>query len=373
MSKNFSEKREHFISRAKLLHGNKYSYDKVDYKSAINKVCISCPIHGDFWQSPHGHLKGNGCPRCHNKEYDTEKFISEAEIIHKGKYDYSKVEYVNIDSKVCIICPEHGEFWQTPYSHLKGQGCRQCVGTAPHTNETFINKALLIHKGKYDYSLVNYVNNHTKVSIICPLHGEFQQTPHIHLRGCGCYLCNGTPQKSREQFINEAKNIHGNKYDYRKVEYTSTHDKVCIICPIHGEFYQEAKSHILGAGCPHCKDSTLEKEVREALELNGISYQAQHKFSWLKWKKQMSVDFYLPSHNVVIECQGGQHFEPIDHFGGEPRFVLTKQQDRHKREECEKRGLTVIYYSHHSNGETPYDTINEIGQLILEINLHKKV
>ena len=187
---------EEFISKAKSVHGDKYDYSKVEYVNTSTPVCIICPIHGEFWQTPNHHLGGNECPKCTHQSYKhtTESFIEEAKKVHGDKYDYSKVEYANSHTKVCIICPEHGEFWQTPTNHMKGRGCPSCKAAKISnmrisSREHFIKKAIKVHGCKYDYSKVNYVNSSTKVCIICPEHGEFWQTPNQHLRGNGCRLC----------------------------------------------------------------------------------------------------------------------------------------------------------------------------------------
>ena len=116
------------IAKAKLVHGDKYDYSKVDYVKDYIKVCIICPEHGEFWQRPHAHLQGQGCPKCKSKKQTctTDEFIAKAKKIHGDKYDYSKVDYSNAHTKVCIICPNHGEFWQTPNNHLRGHGCPKC-------------------------------------------------------------------------------------------------------------------------------------------------------------------------------------------------------------------------------------------------------
>ena len=196
-----------------------------------------------------------------SKKLTTEEFIEKAREVHGDKYDYSKVEYVNTHVKVCIICPKHGEFWQTPHDHLKSE-CKECYnekrGDLSRSNaEEFIKKAKLIHGDKYDYSKVNYLNNRTNVIIICPIHGEFTQTPNTHLNGSGCYQCNkhngGVKQKfNKDFFIEKSKKIHNNKYDYSKVNYKNINKKVCIICPIHGEFTQTPYNHLKGSGCPLC-------------------------------------------------------------------------------------------------------------------------
>ena len=186
----------------------------------------------------------------------TEEFIRRAKKVHGDKYDYSKVEYKGTHTKVCIICPIHGEFFQTPNNHLHGQGCLACGGRKQLTKEEFIQKAREVHGDKYDYSKVEYVNKNTKVKIICPIHGEFFQTPNNHLQGHGCHKCVGCKQLTKEEFIQKAREAHGYKYDYSKVEYINAHTKVKIICPIHGEFEQEPNSHLEGKGCPNCYHKT---------------------------------------------------------------------------------------------------------------------
>ena len=197
----------------------------------------------------------------------TEEFIHEARKKHGNKYDYSKVNYANNATKICIICPEHGEFWQEANNHLRGQGCPKCGlensrEKQASTKEEFIKKAREKHGDKYDYSKVEYINAHTKVCIICPQHGEFWQLPLNHLSGRGCSKCYADKTRKRltstiENFIKKAREKHGDKYDYSKVKYVNCMTKVCIICPEHGEFWQRPNSHLSGHGCPKCKRNQL--------------------------------------------------------------------------------------------------------------------
>nr|UVM93683.1 MAG: hypothetical protein [Bacteriophage sp.] len=179
-----------FIWKAIQKHGYKYDYRKVDYKGSETKVCITCSIHGEFWQTPQHHLRGCNCPKC-NKNYilDTLSFIDKAKEVHGSKYDYSKVNYINSQEKICIVCHEHNEFWQLPSNHLQGQGCPKCDGSYKFTLTEFIEKANYIHEGKYRYNKVEYINCDTKVCITCLIHGEFWQTPYTHINGCGCPIC----------------------------------------------------------------------------------------------------------------------------------------------------------------------------------------
>lgn len=124
------------------------------------------------------------------------------------------------------------------------------------TTKEFIERAREVHGDKYDYSKVNYINQHSKVCIICPIHGEFWQIVQIHLMGHGCPKCSGNGKLSYEEFVERARKIHGDKYDYSKVKFNSILDKVTIICPIHGEFTQVANDHLQGNGCQKCAKNT---------------------------------------------------------------------------------------------------------------------
>ena len=275
---------EQFIEEARKVHGDKYDYSKVNYINSGTKVCIICPKHGKFLQTPNSHLNGmQGCAKCAkenvgiSKRIGIEQFIERARKVHGDKYDYSKVNYVNGHEKVCIICPEHGEFWQAPSRHLYGQGCPVCADCVKLTTESFIERARKIHGDRYDYSKVDYVNNHEKVCIICKEHGEFWQTPAGHLKGCGCSACAGCVRLTTEQFIEKARKIHGDKYDYSKVVYESNHKKVCIICPKHGEFWQIPIEHLRGRGCPVCNLGFTKSYILSLLNESVLEYLTVHQ------------------------------------------------------------------------------------------------
>ncbi len=347
--------KDDFILGAKKVHGDKYDYSKVDYTNCSTKVTIICPIHGEFRQTPNVHLNGHGCPVCGGSmKKDKETFIGESNKIHGDKYDYSKVNYINCQTKVCVICHEkdefgneHGEFWQAPSDHIRGRGCPKCAKCNKLTNEEFKAKAKLIHGEKYDYSIINYVNSKTKIDIICPSHGIFRQKPNDHLNGFGCPKCfaerfSMERRMDTNEFIKKAREVHGEKYDYSKVVYKGTYEKVSIMCPIHGIFKQSPHVHLGGSGCPKCKQSKLEEYIEELLSSNGIEFIRQMKFPWLGLKR---LDFYLPKYNVGIECQGRQHFEEIGIFGGEDGFKERQRLDEEKLGECTDNGVKVFYFS----------------------------
>lgn len=282
------------------------------------------------------------------RKISKEEFIEQAKKVHGDKFDYSKIEYKGSHEKVCIVCPEHGVFWQGPNSHLRGIGCPKCGRTKKLTTDEFIEKARKIHGNKYDYSKVEYINNYTKVCIICPEHGEFWQTPKDHLNGKGCIKCSNNVKYTKENFIKKAKQIYGDKYDYSKVDYINAHTKVCIICPEHGEFWQTPDNHYRW-GCKNCRESSLEKETEKFLNENNIKYTKQQKFKWLVYKQQMSLDFYLPDYNVAIECQGDQHFTPFRYKTEDIKFELRQDRDLVKYTLCNKHGIKIFYYTDNLN------------------------
>jgi Zn-finger nucleic acid-binding protein len=270
---------EEFIQRAREIHGGKFDYSKINYINNKTKVTIICPEHGEFKQTPSDHLGGSNCPKCgimartKLRKHSINDFIKKAKQIHGDRYDYIKTEYVNAMTKVVILCPEHGEFRQRPSRHLSGDGCPKCGKTKKLTTKNFIEKAKKIHGEKYNYSKVEYKNSRTKVTIVCSEHGEFEQTPKSHLRGNGCSKCSGR-YMDQEFFIQKAKQVHENKYDYSKVVYDNSQSKVIIICPEHGEFGQKPNSHLNGNGCPKCRG---------------------YGFNWLSYKEAKK---YIQKYNI---------------------------------------------------------------------------
>ena len=290
-----------FIKKAKEIHNNKYDYSAVKYINSYTKVKIICPKHGEFEQRPNGHLKGNGCRKCKNNyQYTTKEFIEKANHTHNNKYDYSKTEYINSNSKIIIICPKHGEFEQIAFVHLQGSNCPRCVDRYQHTTKEFIEKAKEIHNNKYDYSKTEYINSRIKVKIICPKHGEFEQIPSNHLRGCGCNKC---VKYDNERFINTIPSSHVVLYNYSKVDYINDFTKVKIICPKHGEFEQTPSNHKQAHGCPKCtySVSTGHMEVEEFIKTlyDGKIHINNRSIIYPK-----ELDIYIEKYKFAIEYHG---------------------------------------------------------------------
>ena len=354
-----------FISDSIKVHGDKYDYSLVDYINVKTKIKIICKIHGVFEQSPNGHLCGRGCNECGmlNKFYNTEEFIEKSIKIHENRYDYTLVEYINYDTKVKIICKEHGIFKQKPKGHLNGQGCTECAKNSKFSNTVdFIKQSIEKYGEKYDYSLIEYVNNITDVKIKCPIHGLFKQKPTIHLRcnGCGCPKCSREKSKlSYSVFLENSINTHGNKFDYSLVELDGTKNKVKIKCATHGVFEQSPDNHMQGKGCPSCKESSGEREINDFLNKINITFIREYTFDDCKYKKLLLFDFYLPEYNMCIEYDGDQHYIVNEFFGGEKAFKETQIRDNIKNEHCKNNNIRLLRIRYDENIE---EKLNELFQ-----------
>jgi len=196
-----------------------------------------------------------------SKKLTFDKFVTRSHLIHGKKYDYSKANYVNNRTNISILCPIHGEFLQTPEKHMIGRGCQECGGSKKWDINRFIREAKKIHGEKYDYGQSNYINGITPLKIICYIHGEFLQTPGNHLSGKNCQKCIGNIKSNTEKFILKSHKIHNNKYQYLKTIYgKNNEEKVIITCPIHGNFFQAPYHHLSGQGCVKCTSNISNKE-----------------------------------------------------------------------------------------------------------------
>jgi very-short-patch-repair endonuclease len=273
-----------------------------------------------------------------------EEFICKAKEIHSDKYDYSKVEYINSREKIIITCPIHGDFYQKPNYHLNGNGCRECGGNVKVSFEDFVKQAREIHGDKFIYHSDSYVSKNKKVKITCPIHGDFWQVgyKHIHNKN-GCRKCK---VKTTNQFIKEAKQIHGNFYDYSKVEYTYNNKNVIITCPIHGDFCQQPINHLMGRGCNICKASHGEREINNILLRNKIKFKRQKTFKTCKNERVLPFDFYLKDYNILIEFDGEQHFRPMSNFGGVNTYNKIKKCDNIKTKWAEENKIFLLRISY---------------------------
>ena len=340
---------EVYAERCKIIHGNKYDYSLVKYNRGYTKIKIICPEHGVFEQSANLHILGRGCSKCGGcYQPTTNEVILDFKATHGDFYDYSLVNYIDTKTKVKIICPEHGVFEQSPANHKKGTNCAACTGRKKLTWEEILPQFKEAHGDKFDYSLVNYIDTKTKVKIICPEHGVFEQSPEIHKNGSGCVHCAGIYPLTTEAAILGFRNTHGNFYDYSLVDYVSSHVKVKIICPDHGEFTQTPAHHKNGNGCPKHHQSKNEVIISEWLTNNNIKFISEYRNSTCRDKNPLPFDFFLPVLNILIEYDGEGHYIPICRTSRdtpkitERRLKNIQRRDKIKTEWAKNNGKFLL-------------------------------
>lgn len=246
------------------------------------------------------------------------------------------------------------------------------------TTEQFILDAKKVHGDKYDYSKTKYVRSNIKVIITCPAHGDFEQTPNNHLKGTQCPICGNiqrtnSNRQTTEYFINRARQVHENKYDYSKVEYINTHSKVAIICHStnefgeeHGIFWQRPHDHIDGkCGCPKCKNKgqhRLYDQLCSIFPNEEIRYEVNDKL--VPWLEGQRFDIYFSKYNIAVEYNGPQHYMPIEQFGGQEGFENTQARDKLKRLKCQKNDCTLIEIRYKYSQQQFKQLIDNINNVI---------
>jgi hypothetical protein len=315
---------EQWIEKAKMVHGDFYNYSIVEYIKGSSYVKIICPKHGVFEQSANSHLTGRKCKKCTGRHgWTVANFAMESNIIHENKYDY--IEFNGIRGFAKISCFEHGVFEQRADDHLKGHGCAKCANRDKKDIVWFLKKSMQVHGQTYDYSSVTtYQKGATKIKIKCPKHGEFEQTGADHLSGRGCPSCSPNKKLTQKEFINGAKKVHGNIYDYSFVEYKNSIIKVKIVCQYHGEFEQTPTAHLSGHGCFYCGNERISKRqmmtqsqfIEKAKKVHGNKY---------SYKNSIYTGCY---DKVIITCpiHGDFSQQPSNHLqsAGCPICVESK-------------------------------------------------
>lgn len=386
------------IEKFRQVHGEKYDYSKFKYLNARTKCTIICPEHGEFQQLARKHTAGQGCPTCaakHTNDYrilGTKEFIERAIKKHGNTYDYSKSNYVNSTTKVEIICSIHGSFHQNPHSHTNGRGCPKCRTIRDIVQyDDVINQATIKHSNKYKYGKI--LGN--KIEIVCEKHGLFLSSIRQHLLGSGCKKCNYEQNKHRksiehyvnkinyqcvlideknvtfkcekhgefsvslssikngaackecaynklsqsnnlgiEEFINRSSTIHSNRYNYSKVQYTNQNDKVLIVCPEHGEFWQSPRKHMLGQGCKTCSISKCQLEL-----YNSIKDVADIIINDRSTISPYEIDLLIKGHNIGIEVDGVYY-----HSFNRPESKSEVLKHRNKQEIAADKGIFLMRF-----------------------------
>lgn len=342
--KRIHKAKEKFIKQSSELHNHKYNYSKTNYISAKEKLIITCPIHGDFEQTPNTHLNSCGCKKCANDKTKERLSIpwniyeKDLHNIHANKYDYSKAVWKGADIDIIVVCPIHGNFKIRPADHKRGRGCQKCskethIQYNKLDTDNFIEKSIQIWGKKYNYSKTKYLGSNDKVIIICDKHGEFKQLPSNHYK-YGCGSCgrkknvrnNELKEKCKKDFEIKSNIVHNNIYDYTKSDYINSITKICVICKEHGEFYVSPNNHLRGKGCPECgrikssisKIIPYKKYHTEFIKIYGDKYD----YSLVEWKGS--------SFPITIICNKHGPFSmlPYNHKNGKECPKCTNQYSK---------------------------------------------
>ena len=349
-SKGYKLLQEDVLDRFKTVHQDKYDYSLFEYNRNNIKSKIICPEHGVFEQTPNVHWNGSGCPKCKIKNLflNNKDVLDRFKTVHQDKYNYSLFEYNGNNIKSKIICPEHGVFEQTPINHWNGQGCPFCSKNKKLFQEEVLEKFNKVHKDKYNYSLVEYINRDTKVKIICPEHGIFEQNPSSHWNGYGCPHCSKENYKennpqilSQFEVLSQFKKVHQDKYNYSLFEYNGNNIKSKIICPEHGIFEQVPMTHKIGVGCPQCKTNKKEEFLINLFKEYNINYIYNDR----NLIKPLEIDILVPDFNFGIEHNGlAFHSYGISNWSATDNYdKLDKRKHLLKTIEMEKNKYQLFH------------------------------
>lgn len=347
-------RKQEFVKLAREKYGDSFDYQHIPEHIKRVQERIICKEHGDIWVIPRDHLRTKyGCPHCAlenrtntNFEYN-QKMIAKAKEKHKGKFDYTEVDFsLGPNDKVVIKCPVHGKVKMRLRTHyLSIGGCTKCGEKLNLVNRTkykdlkkdIIPIARKVHGERYQY--LDYDNETKMLTFKCPDHGIIEQYIYSHFSGRGCRSCGYALRTiTPDEFLERAKKTHPEGYEYELSELNTVNDKITIKHSCGKEYQGRVSNHLSGQGCSRCSSSLGEAKTRLFLELRGIRYKDQYKVEGYPFK----YDFYLPDLKILIEYDGEQHFRPIEYFGGEKTFKLQQRLDKKKDNIAEEEGLYLI-------------------------------
>lgn len=293
------------------------------------------------------------------KKLTQEEVINRCKKIHP-EYNYDKLIYVNANTPFIVTCPIHGDFETRASRFIMGSkcGCPKCnTGFIKYVSSEEFKRRCIEQFPNYDYSKANFKGEYDKITVTCNIHNyTWNPTTKDLMNGHGCPLCGReslqkTQALTLQEFIQKAREIHRNKYDYSKVDYYNSSTPITINCPKHGEFQTTPNSHLSQkTGCPRCKQSKGESDIELFLDEKQIQYVKQYPIVCnLKKNNKTYVDFYLPEYNTFIEYNGQQHYIPIKYFGGELKFREQVARDEYVRNYCKANAIKLIEIKYDEN------------------------
>jgi very-short-patch-repair endonuclease len=363
---------------------HQYDLSKINYTKAHNVIEVRCILHEfSFFISAYSFLGGKGCVRCAgNQKITPDIFKKKSEIIHgPSKYDYDNIKEIkNNKTKVPIKClmDGHGIFWQTPNDHLRKHGCPKCAKVKKLSWKEILDRFYKIHGSCYDYSLnvENDIKNiRTKIKIVCPNHGVFEQTIDGHLNKQGCLQCHKDRYwLSFNDFIKKSNKIHNHSYDYSKIkkQWKNTYTNIEIVCSKHGSFWQLPKNHLRGRGCPvcGCAKTRISKGQREVYEITRKMFEKTNiVVEYLIDKKYADICF--PDQKIIIEYYGDYwHANPKiykpDYFHKSYKINAEDvwERDQKRKHELENLGYKVFVIWEHDFKNNKKETVSKLNRVL---------
>ena len=365
-----------------------YDFSRVEYKDRETHIVVVCPVHGEFKIRPRTLLIGekgqkpHGCWKCNNlippyeKELTLDTFKNRMHELYGDKYTFVWSDFNNKQSMIRFTCKEHGEQRRSVTGLLDGKGCAYCNGKFYPPD--WIKNARAVHGEIYEYDESRPPQRVTDIiRYKCPVHGWQESRYDCHvLQGCGCALCAGVqnkiPAEDRKQiWIKKCKKRFPGKYSYRDVVYVNNDTPVKIYCKEHHiTFETTPDTHLRGSGaCPLCTKSVGEVEIFKWLSEHAIPFETQkvipNENIFCK-RHYLVADFYLPDLNLIIEMNGEQHYQYVEHFHTKD-WTLEDQQIRDDtlRAYCKTHKISLL--------EIKYDKIDKIPQILAKaIKKHGK-
>lgn len=350
-----------FISKSNEVHDFSYDYSKSVYTRSKDPIIITCPSHGDFYQIPYNHLLGKGCRMCGIKKCSKSKAIKFEEFLKRSMETHGD-KYKYMEDK---FDSKYVTIICEKHGEFKQKVSSHLKGHGCKKCSLYKHKDIdklfkEIHEDKYDYSKFIFSKRSTKSTIICKKHGEFLQSFDSHISGHGCPSCSGNIFITKEYFIEMSIKTHGDRYDYSKSNIVNSTTKTTITCKEHGDFKQVPTSHyIKGHGCPKCNLSKGEILIENFLIKNNIKYKTQHKIPECKNINPLPFDFLICDHNLLIEYDGEQHFK-VD-------GLLNKtEEDLLIRQLCDSIKNEFCLNSEIKLLRIPYFKFDELEDILLE-------
>lgn len=335
---------EEFLSKVKAVHGDRYDYSEALYQGQNKKVTIKCKEHGQFSQTPDSHLNGRGCPECGRKAIGDGSRLSRDEFLRRllelnTGYGLDEVRYESMSRHITLVCKEHGRFSAQAGNVLyRKSGCPKCAvesngKRSRKSFESYVNRARAVHGERFEYLGVEYENAQAYLMVYCREHGEFRQLANSHLNGVGCIKCS-KPIWDTDSFIVEANKVHENKYSYFGANYTGSTNKVVITCPDHGEFLQLPSCHVhLAQGCPKCANIGPSEAQLEIYKFLSNHTKVELEYTLADTRKRL--DMFVPNLNLAVEYHG-----LIWHS---TKFKEDPREDYKKHKLAESLGIRVIH------------------------------